>query len=296
MKNKFTSECPLVLDGAMGTELLRMGVELPLPLWSAVANEICSDKVYNIHREYINAGANVLTTNSFRSTPYAYKKAGFSRRDALLRSEMNLKKSVSLAKKAVSGTQLIAGSIAPIEDCYSPEIYPGGTQLKKTMELVVKWFCETEVDIILFETMGNAREISRILLAMENCDLPIWLSLILEDKNHLLDGTSLPEILEILSTSKVEILLLNCNTIQLSLKAIHTIKRYWHRSRGVYPNLGIKNPDINGKIEKIISNETWRYQVKEILFEKPDVIGACCGSTPEHIRIIKEIIESELFD
>ena len=296
MKNKFTSECPLVLDGAMGTELLRMGVELPLPLWSAVANDTCSDMVYKIHREYINAGANVLTTNSFRTTPYAYQKAGFSRRDALLRSEMNLKKAVSIAKKAVTGTQLIAGSIAPIEDCYSPEMYPGDTQLKKTMELVVKWFCETEVDIILFETMGNAREISRILLSMENCDLPIWLSLILEDKNHLLDGTSLPAILETLSKSKVEILLLNCNTIQLSLKAIHTIKRYWNRFWGVYPNLGIKNPEINGKIEKIISYETWKYQVKEILFEKPAVIGACCGSTPEHIRIVKEIIESESVD
>ena len=296
MKNKFTSKCPLVLDGAMGTELLRMGVELPLPLWSAVSNEACSDKVYNIHREYINAGANVLTTNSFRSTPYAYQKAGFSKRDALLRSEMNLKKAVSIAKKAVTGTQLIAGSIAPIEDCYSPEMYPGDTQLKKTMELVIKWFRETEVDIILFETMGNAREISRILLSVENCDLPIWLSLILEDKNHLLDGTSLPGILETLSKSKVEILLLNCNTIQLSLKAIHTIKRYWNRFWGVYPNLGIKNPEINGKIEKIISYETWKYQVKEILFEKPAVIGACCGSTPEHIRIVKEIIESESVD
>ena len=171
-------------------------------------------------------------------------------------------------------------------------MYPGDTQLKKSMDSVLKWFRETEVDIILFETMGNAREISRILLSMENCDLPIWLSLILEDENHLLDGTSLPAILETLSKSKVEILLLNCNTIQLSLKAIHTIKRYWNRFWGVYPNLGIKNPEINGKIEKIISFETWKYHVKEILFEKPAVIGACCGSTPEHIRIIKEIIQS----
>ena len=296
MKNKYISECPLILDGAMGTELLRMGVELPLPLWSAVANETCSDMVYEIHREYVNAGANVLTTNSFRTTPYAYKKAGFSRRDALLRSEKNLKNAVSIAKKALSGTQLIAGGIAPIEDCYSPEIYPGDTQLKKSMESVIKWFHETEVDIILFETMGNSREISRILFFIENCDLPIWLSLILEDKNHLLDGTALHDVLETLSTSKVEILLLNCNTIQLTLKAIHTIKKYWNRSWGVYPNLGIKNPEIDGKIEQIISNETWRCQVKEFLFEKPSVIGACCGSTPEHIRIIKEIIESESVD
>ena len=296
MKNKYTSEYPLILDGAMGTELLRMGVELPLPLWSAIANETCSEKVYKIHREYINAGANVLTTNSFRSTPYAYQKAGFSRRDALLISEINLKKAVSIAKKAVSGTQLIAGSIAPIEDCYSPEIYPGDTQFNKSMESVIKWFHETEVDIILFETMGNSREISRILFFLENCDLPIWLSLILQDKNHLLDGTSVHEILETLSTSKVENLLLNCNTIQLTLQAIHTIKRYWNGPWGVYPNLGIKNPEIDGKIAQIISDETWRSRVKEILIEKPTVIGGCCGSTPEHIRIIKEIIESKSVD
>ena len=292
MKNNYISECPLILDGAMGTELLRMGVELPLPLWSAVANETCSDMVYKIHHEYVNAGANVLTTNSFRTTPYAYKKAGFSRRDALLRSEKNLKKAVSIAKKALSGTQLIAGGIAPIEDCYSPEIYPGDTQLKKSMESVIKWFHETEVDIILFETMGNAHEISRIIFSINNCDLPVWLSLILKDKNHLLDGTPLYELLETLSSSKVEMLLLNCNTIQLTLEAISTIKRYWSGAWGVYPNLGINNPEIDGKIEQFISNETWRYKVNEILFEKPDIIGACCGSTPEHIRIIKELIEN----
>ena len=293
MDNKYTSEYPLILDGAMGTELLNIGVDLPLPLWSAVANETCSDRVYKIHREYVNAGANILTANSFRSTPYAYQKAGYSVKSALLKSEMNLKKSVSIAKKAASGNQLIAGSIAPIEDCYSPELYPGDTQLKESLESVIKWFHETETDIILFETMGNAREISRALFSIKNCDLPIWLSLILADKNYLLDGTSLHEILEILSKSKVEKLLLNCNTIQLTLKAIHTIKRYWNGPWGVYPNLGIKNPEIDGKISQIISDETWRSKLKEILIEKPTVIGACCGSTPEHIRIIKEIIESK---
>ena len=289
--NKYMSKYPLILDGAMGTELLRMDIELPLPLWSAVANETCSDKVYDVHREYIEKGADVLTTNSFRTTPYAYQKAGFSKKDALFKSEINLKNSVSIAKKAVSENQLIAGSIAPIEDCYSPEIYPGDTKLINSMECVINWFHQSEVDIILFETMGNAHEISRVI-SINNYDLPVWLSLILKDKNHLLDGTPLYEILETLSTSKVEMLLLNCNTIQLTLEALATIKRYWTRSWGVYPNLGINNPEIDGKIEQIISNETWRYKVNEILIEKPDVIGACCGSTPEHIRIIKELIEN----
>ena len=88
----------------------------------------------------------------------------------------------------------------------------------------------------------------------------------------------------------------SCNTIQLTLKAIHTIKRYWNRSWGVYPNLGINNPEIDGKIEKLVSYEIWRCKVKEILIEKPAVIGSCCGSTPKHISIIKEIIESKPVD
>ena len=82
MKNRKTSKYPLILDGAMGTELLRMGVELPLPLWSAGANETYSDIVLKIHQEYVKAGADVLTTNSFRTTPYAYQKAGYSKNDA----------------------------------------------------------------------------------------------------------------------------------------------------------------------------------------------------------------------
>ena len=59
-----------------------------------------------------------------------------------------------------------------------------------------------------------------------------------------------------------------------------------------YPNLGSKNPEIDGKIKRIISDATWKCQVRKILSEKPTVFGACCGSTPEHIRIIKEIIQA----
>ena len=192
----------MIMDGAMGTELLRLGVELPLPLWSAVANETCSDIVFKIHQKNVKAGADVLTTNSFRTTPYAYQRAGYSKNDAFLKSEKNLKKAVLSAKKGVTGAQLIAGSIAPIEDCYSPDIYPRDTQLKNSMDSVLKWFHETEVDIILFETMGNVHEISSIVLSVKNCELPIWVSLILEDENHLLDGTPLDKILGILSRVK----------------------------------------------------------------------------------------------
>ena len=66
---------PLILDGAMGTELKNRGVKIPLPLWSAEANVIHPDIVKSIHQDYIFSGADIITTNTFRTTSWTYKKS-----------------------------------------------------------------------------------------------------------------------------------------------------------------------------------------------------------------------------
>ena len=68
---------PLILDGAMGTELTKKGIKTPLPLWSAIANEENYNEVVDIHKCYIDNGCNIITTNTFRTTERAYKKAGY---------------------------------------------------------------------------------------------------------------------------------------------------------------------------------------------------------------------------
>ena len=68
---------PYILDGAMGTELIRRSVNLPLPLWSGDANLTHPETVIQIHQDYVNAGADILTTNTFRTTPRTYLKSGF---------------------------------------------------------------------------------------------------------------------------------------------------------------------------------------------------------------------------
>ena len=67
---------PIIMDGAMGTELQNRGVQVPLPLWSANANIDYPQIVMDIHKDYINAGSDIITTNTFRSTEWTYKKAG----------------------------------------------------------------------------------------------------------------------------------------------------------------------------------------------------------------------------
>ena len=78
-------QMPLILDGAMGTALMMRGVKSPLPLWSAAANFENFDDVVSIHKEYIKSGSDIITTNTFRTTPRTFRKAGYSKSDALIK-------------------------------------------------------------------------------------------------------------------------------------------------------------------------------------------------------------------
>ncbi|MEC9307629.1 MAG: homocysteine S-methyltransferase family protein, partial [Candidatus Neomarinimicrobiota bacterium] len=118
---------PLILDGAIGTELIRRGLDLPLPLWSADINLTHPESVQQVHDAYITAGSDVITTNTFRTTPWTYRKAGYTPLRALERARDSLLKAVELANKAAMDTVRVAGSITAVEDCYTPELYPGKT-------------------------------------------------------------------------------------------------------------------------------------------------------------------------
>jgi len=119
-------QMPLILDGAMGTALMMRGIKAPLPLWSAAANYENFNEVVSIHKEYIKSGSNVITTNSFRSTPRTFRKAGYSKSDAIIKSEQSLILAIEAANIARKGRSvLVAGSLAPLEDCYEPSDFPG---------------------------------------------------------------------------------------------------------------------------------------------------------------------------
>ena len=115
---------PIILDGAMGTELFRRGLKFTLPLWSAEANLSNPSLVTSIHQSYVDEGADIITTNTFRSTAWTYKKSGLDSINAKERADKSLMAAVDCAHK-VKGKIKIAGSITTIDDCYQPERYPG---------------------------------------------------------------------------------------------------------------------------------------------------------------------------
>ena len=90
----------IILDGAMGSELIRRGETLPNYIWSADSNFNNSELVYQIHKDYIDAGSSFITTNTFRTTPRAYRKTGLSKSDSTAMAHRSLNIAVRLANQA----------------------------------------------------------------------------------------------------------------------------------------------------------------------------------------------------
>ena len=147
---------PLILDGALGTELMRRGIKLPLPLWSAEANITHQKDVVSVHKDYVKAGADIITTNTFRSTTWTYKRAGFSTKRARERAKHSLMKAVESAYQ--SSPSIIAGSITSIEDCYQPSLFPGKSVAEDSIGETLSWFNEAGVKTICLLYTSDAAD------------------------------------------------------------------------------------------------------------------------------------------
>ncbi len=283
----------LILDGALGTELMRRGVDLPLPLWSAEANATYPEVVLAVHKEYVSAGAHIITTNTFRTTPRSYRNAGHSTDHARRLARDRMQRAVELAQQAAfQGQCIVAGSIAPLEDCYVPDLAPEKDIAEEEFEELCFWLEEFGVDIILFETMGNAQEIEGALSAASQVNCPIALSLLLKDGHRLFDGTQAVKIFESAREKEVAILMLNCAPVDIIEAATATMSEYWSGPWGAYPNLGISMPEKSGHIETYITESQFIQQVKHYKNKGASIIGSCCGSTPAHTHLIAKTLRA----
>ena len=279
-----------ILDGAMGSELIQKGQVLPDYIWSADSNIKAPQLVLQIHKEYIRAGSNYITTNTFRTTPRAYMKTGLSESESLEMANKSLKMAVKMAKKAANRDCVVLGSIAPLEDCYQPELFPGEDIARKEFEQIGKWLKEEGVDIFLIETMNSIAEAQSCLDAVSNFNLPIWIGFTLKDQKRLLSEESLSDAISALSSYNVDCLLLNCNPLSRTEESMRIVSESWNGEWGVYPNLGIGEPSPNGFISNINSDEEFLDLIDKAINLGATILGGCCGSNTSHIKLISDKI------
>tara|TARA_B100000700_G_scaffold314025_1_gene399998 strand:+ start:379 stop:1251 length:873 start_codon:yes stop_codon:yes gene_type:complete len=285
-----------LLDGAMGTELIKRGELLPEGIWSASTNLTNPDLVYKIHKNHIEAGATYITTNTFRSTPRAFKKMGLSNNDAYIKSRASFNSAIKSAKKAskINKRIHILGSIAPLEDCYLPSLFPGEKSALKEFQEIGEWINNANLSGFLLETMNSIEETEICLKTISKFNLPIWVSFNLLNSEKIRSGEKFSNAIKMIKKYSVNCLLINCNPLNRSYNALKILKNNWDNDWGLYPNLGVGEPSPNGIITAYHTNKDFLNTIQNSIDLGANVIGGCCGVSPKHINLISKLIKNNL--
>jgi S-methylmethionine-dependent homocysteine/selenocysteine methylase len=283
---------PVVLDGAMGTELYRRGADVGLPLWSANSLMHAPDLVRRIHAEYIDAGADIITTNTFRTNTRTLERKGFIARW----KELN-HLAVSLAREACENAGrsiLIAGGLAPVEDCYSPELVPTDEELRREHFAQAELLSSLGVDLLLVETMLSMREAKIAAEACASTGLEFAISFVTDNDGVLLSGESLIDATQTVVRFNPSAVLINCVSARQMMNPLRRALSATQLPVGCYANIG--NPVREGThMHAEVGLTDYLECTSSWIAEGAAIIGGCCGTTPEHIRsIVKRL--PQLYD
>ena len=138
--------------------------------------------------------------------------------------------------------------------------------------------------------MNNIQETQICLEVISIYNLPIWVSYNLSSSSNILSGENLIEGLKILEEYPVSCVLLNCNPFDRTINGMNIIEKCWTREWGIYPNLGIGEPDPDGIIDNLYPDEEFMNLIEYSISVGATIFGGCCGSSPKHIELIKKYL------
>lgn len=271
------------MDGALGTELQRSGFDLSGPSWTALANRDAADAILQIHRAYVLAGAELLTANTFRCHA---RNLG---RDEPLACDL-IQRAVETARQASRGSAWVAGSQAPLEDCYSPKLAPPTSMLEREHGQMSERLAAAGVDLILVETQNNVREAVIATRAARATGLPVITSLVCDQEANLLSGESLETAARQIGPLTPVALLVNCLPVLAVLPALKTIRSHFTGLSGAYANTGQLDPSGQWVATEAVKPACYAQQVALWLDRGARVLGGCCGTTPNHIAALHDTL------
>lgn len=255
-------------DGGMGTMLQAAGLKAgQLPETLNITNK---DMILAVHRAYADAGCEYITANTFGANCLKFENY-----DEIIKAGIELAKSVG--KKVLL------------------DIGPTGKLLKPMGELAfddaIDIFAKTVIagkdgaDAVLIETMSDTYEIkAAVLAAKENCDLPIIVTMIFDEKGRLLTGADIKTAVTMLEGLGVDVIGLNCGLgPKQMIEYVKELRKWTSLPIAVQPNAGLP-VSVNGKTVFNVEPEEFAQDMKEIAKLGVSYLGGCCGTTPEHIR------------
>jgi S-methylmethionine-dependent homocysteine/selenocysteine methylase len=259
-------------------------VDTGLPLWSANAltTDTGLDVLRQIHLDYMNAGAEVVTANTFRTHRRVLAGNGHAARELTTRA-------VATAQEAVSEygqPAQVAGSLAPLEDCYRPDLVPTDAECRAEHAERIQHLAEAGVDLLLVETMSSIREAVIAAELATATGLPTWVSFVCDHEGRLLSGESMTDAARNLLPMGVKALGVNCGPAHTLAKPLAELQTICGPDFPLiaYGNIGHAD-DEQGWVNTDALDPEGYLQVARTW--PAQIVGGCCGTTPEHIRKLR---------
>lgn len=272
----------LLLDGATGTELERRGADLSLPLWSAGVLTHAPQLLVDVHRAYLDAGAEAITTNTFRTHARSLAKAGIAHQATEL-----TERAVQLAIQARDATEteaLVLGSVSPLEDCYRPDLAPAFDVCIQEHEAIMHTLMEAGADGLLIETMCAAHEVraaAQVAQAIAPGRWGLCYTGRPDQPGVLLCGTPVSDLTETLEHAVF---------IGVNCVAATTLSAHVAHARQVFPdsipiaaygNVGYATPDGAWVSTDAVEPARFAAYAADWIDAGATIIGGCCGTTPD---------------
>ncbi len=273
----------LVADGAMGTMLYTKGVfinrcydELNL---SAPA------MVRELHEEYVKAGAEILETNTFGANRIRLAGYGFAEKLAAINQA-----GVRLAREAAAGQAFVAGSIGPLGVRIEPLGRTSFAEARAAFHEHAAALVEAGVDLLIVETFGSIDEIREAIAAAREAagpDMAIVAQVTIDDFGNMPDGTATVVFTQKLDEWPVDAIGLNCSVgPKAALETIEKMAPHTHKPLTAMPNAG-HPATVEGRKIYLCSPEYMAQYARRFIWAGVKIVGGCCGTTPEHIRLIR---------
>ncbi len=281
MKHKLNFDEFLIFDGAMGTTLQSYGMK---------AGELAesynlkrAEVIAGIHRAYIQAGAQILTTNTFSANRFKLAGTGLNQADVICTA-------VEIARWAAED-RLVALDIGPLGQLMEPYGTLSFNEAYEAFAEQVRLGAAAGADLILIETMSDLYEAkAAILAARENADLPIFCTMTFQEDGRTLTGADPLTVVNTLQSLGVTALGINCSLGPKEiLPLVQEMLKYAQVPVIVQPNAGLPQL-VEGETVFQITPAEFAAFGRKMAAAGVRILGGCCGTTPEHIKALNNIL------
>ena len=274
----------IVADGAMGTMLYSRGVFINRCFDEL--NLAQPDLVRQIHREYVKAGAEILETNTFGANRARLAAFGIAEKLVAINQA-----GVRIAREAAGDSKVyVAGAIGPLGVRIEPLGPTSFTEARDIFREQAAALIEGGADLLILETFGNLDELREAVHAANEAGggaIPIVAQVTIDDFGHLPGGTDPESFTREMDSWPVDVIGLNCSVgPKATLETIELMMQYSTKPMSAMPNAGLPTR-VEGRNMYLCSPEYMAQYARRLLWAGVRIIGGCCGTTPDHIKLIR---------